>query len=73
MKPQDRLSGYMKPAKEGGVHFDVEGMAVDLITMCKAVGMLYAEFMENMGATWRAVEVEVKCLGDTKYHKPGRD
>jgi hypothetical protein len=67
----DRINGYVTSVKDG-IHFDAEGMAVDLITMCKAAGMPYAEFMENMGATWRAVNVEVKCLGDKEYHKPGR-
>lgn len=67
----DRINAYTTPVKDG-IHFDAEGMAVDLVMMCKASGMPYAEFMKNMGATWRAVNVEIKNLGDIEYHKPGR-
>ena len=59
-----RIDAYTKPSLDGkGVSIDVEGMAVDLITVMKANGLTRESFIEGMGQFWDAIEVQVTPPG----------
>lgn len=62
----ERLQAYTTPMPGGGVKVDVEGIAVDLITVCKADSMSKAKFLALMALTWDEVHVEVNYSGVTK-------
>lgn len=58
-KPMERLNAYSRKVQGGGISVDIEGMAVDLVTVCKAGGMSGHTFRDLMLELWTKVEVEV--------------
>ena len=64
-KPMERLNAYSTRVP-GGTKVDVEGMAVDLVSVMKAFGCPRHEFLELMAQTWDSVEVAVDYSKVTK-------
>jgi hypothetical protein len=58
--PLSRLSAYSTALPNGDSAIDIEGLALDLISICKGAEMTSAEFAEFMTAIWAGVEVRVK-------------
>ena len=61
LKPYSRLS-----PDGDGIEFDIDAIAVDLITLAKAAGITHATFMFNMERIWRDVEVTVDIPGASR-------
>lgn len=57
--PMERLNAYSTPDGQGGVRVDLEGLAVDLVTVAKAAGYDRVSFLACVAQTYDDVHVEV--------------
>ena len=52
------LKPYSRPAAGGdGIDFDIDAIAVDLVTLAKAAHITEEQFFFNMNRIWREVSV----------------
>lgn len=55
----ERINAYSRPDGKGGIIVDLEGMAVDVVTVAKGAGYDREQFLANMAQTFDEVQVEV--------------